>query len=181
MWYKILYKHVGKKQTLKRNAKRKVHLGKDTIVDDQGVVLAEYHRWREQANKTIYVTMYLDDENVYDAYNGLGSLGMVWGYIMKKYDHESGIFYFSSSVKDDIIDLTKLSIGTVRSSVKSFTESNLLVRVIGAEYMVNPNYYYKGTWEKRPAMIEIYSKLKGIDETRKTNKDIELKVVKKTS
>lgn len=177
MVYKILYNDVGKKPTLKRNAKRKVHLGKDTIVDDQGVVLAEYHRWREQANKTIYVSMYLDDEKVYEAYMGLGSLGMVWGYIMKKYDHESGIFYFSSSVKDDIINVTKLSVGTVRSSVKSFTNSNLLVRVIGAEYMVNPTFFYKGGWEKRGPMIELYKKLKDIDESRKANKGIELKVV----
>lgn len=150
------------KRNAKRNAKRKVHIGKDTVVDEHGVILAEYHRFREQASKTKYVTMYLDDENIYEAYKGLGSLGMVWGYIMRKYDHDSGIFHFSSGVKDDMIGVTGLSIGTVRSAVKSYTENNMLLRIIGSEYMVNPTYFYKGSWEKRPDAIEIYKKLKSV-------------------
>jgi hypothetical protein len=163
---------------LKRSAKRKVHIGKDTILSEHGEILAEYHRFREQATKTIYVTMYLDDENLYETYKGLGSLGMVWGYIMKKYDHESGIFYFSQSIKDDIMEVTGLSIGTVRSSVKSYTENNLLIRVVGAEYMVNPNYFYKGTWEKRAAMIELYDKLKAVLDSREASKVLDKKTVK---
>lgn len=150
------------KQNGKRKAKRsKKYLGKDVIIDgDTGVVLAEYLKFRDSASRTNFAIMYLDDDNVYEALSGLGNQGTVWAYVLKHYDYKTGIFSFSSVIKEFMVQETKLSIGTIRSSIKGFVDSNLMINVIGSDYMVNPTFFYKWDWEQRGSMILMYEKLK---------------------
>lgn len=100
--------------------------------------------------------MYLDDDKLSEALDGLGNFGAAWGYVLRTYNHETLAFYFSQTTKEDMCNKLALSIGTVRSAIKSFTDSGLLLRYRGAEYLVNPSIFYRGHYEDRAEMIKMY-------------------------
>jgi hypothetical protein len=155
----------------KRKAKRK-YLGKDSVVNEYGELLAEYHKWRDEAKKTIYVSMYLNDEDLYDTMSGLGNLGKVWAYVLVHYDHRSGVFNFSGTSKIMMVQELNLSAGTIRSAIKGFCDSKLLVRVIGSDYLVNPHKFYKGDWENRPAQQKLFDQFIERNKTESVDKRV---------
>jgi hypothetical protein len=161
----------------KRPAKRKF-IGTDRVVSSDGEVLDEVPRFKISKRKPVYATMYLDDERLFEALQGLGNFGACWGYVLKEYKSDNGIFYFSSSVKDEMCKALGLSIGTVRSAIKSFCDSGLLLRYKGAEYLVNPSLFYRGVWENRQAMIEKYELKREENEIRQVNKSVDSRIVK---
>lgn len=121
--------------------------------------------------------MYLDDENLFTALKGLGNFGAIWGYVLTEYNKDKALFYFSASVREDICERTDLSDGTVRSAISSFCDSGMLLKVRNAEYMVNPRFFYVGSWDNRPAMIELYDAKKESVEIAARKKAIDLKTV----
>lgn len=166
----------------KRKANRtiKVLNGVDRVIDGDGVIIDESPRYKDVnvKQKTRYATMYLDDENMYEALKGLGNSGAVWGFVLVKYDKENNIFHFSGSVKEQCRALTGLSDGTVRSSIAGFCDSGLLLKIRNAEYMVNPRYFYKGHWDNREEVINEYEAIKEAKEMIKTKSRIEAKTIK---
>lgn len=163
-----------------RKAKRRnVPDGFNTIIDEDGVVLSvvPLHKQIPIKEKARYVSMYLSDEHLYVALKGLGNFGAVWGFVMNNFNSENAMFYFSKTIREDVCKVTGLSDGTVRSAINSFCESNMLLKIRNAEYMVNPTYFYKGTWDNRPLMIEKYEEKKSAKEILEQNKRVDAKTV----
>lgn len=186
-WYKILYicctiKHhinVAKNQGLpKRSASKGAFAGKDQYFDSQtGEKVGEHLRFRKQAIHTIFVTMYLNDENLYKFLAGLGNQGVVIGYILKDYNDKTGMFYFSSTTKALMVAELKMSIGTIRKCVKDFANSRILAHVGGSEYMVNPHIFYKGQQIAYDKQVEAFDNLLSLVEFRVAEKRIDAKTV----
>lgn len=164
----------------KRKAKRtyRVENGVDRIISEDGEVLEERPNYKTiiPTQKARYLTMYLDDDNLFEALKGLGNQGMVWGFVLLKYDKDDGVFYFGASIKEQCKAITGLSDGTIRASIKDFADSGMLLKIRNAEYMVNPKLYYTGHWDNRPKMIELYDKRKQAIETLKNNKPLNDKI-----
>lgn len=163
----------------KRSASKGKFIGKDIYVDPAtGEHLGDRLRYRKQAIHTIFVTMYLNDENLYKFLAGLGNQGVVIGYILKDYNDKTGMFYFSSTTKSAMVADLKLSIGTIRKCVKDFAGSRVLVHIGGSEYMVNPHIFYKGQQILYDKQVEAFDALLAIVESRETEKRIDAKTVK---
>lgn len=154
--------------------------GTDYEVDEHGEIVKETPKWREVElkSKSKFATMYLDDEKLYEGLKGLGNFGAVWGFVLVKYDKDNNVFYFSKSVKDQCAQVTGLSDGTIRSAISSFCDSNLLLKLRNAEYMVNPSFFYMGHWDYRQTAIDKYEENKEALEILERNKRIEEKTVK---
>lgn len=165
----------------KRRVTRKITVsdGTDLVISEDGEILSEVKKTREAIikPKTKYTTMYLDDENVYAALKGLGNSGAVWGFVLNRYDKENNIFHFSGSVKDQCKKVTGLSNGTIRSAISNFCDSELLLKIRNAEYMVNPAFFYTGHWDNRQKAIDEYEDNRQAKETLERNKRINDKTV----
>lgn len=174
MLYNYLYSiNVGNVKGLKRPAQRKQFIGTREYVDmDTGELTKSEGIYKATAKKINYIMMFLDEVNITEVLSGLGSSGKVLAFILKEYNDKDNMFYFSTSNKERMVERLGLSIGTVRSSVKEFSESGLLCHVRGAEYMLNPSVYYKGDLGKRGDFIAKY------DEYRK---EFEIKKLKKVN
>lgn len=168
-----------KSGTPKRFKQKSVYAGKDEFFDGAtGEKIGERIKYRTQAVKAKFITMYLDDENFYEFISGLGNTGKVLGYIMRDFNDKSGMFYFSSSVKDMMVDTLKISIGTIRSCVRDFAEKRTILHVSGSEYMVNPYIFYKGHSENHQNLKDSFDGLCRVQEAREANKRIDAKTVK---
>lgn len=164
-----------------KNGKRiRVKLGEDRILSEQGELLDTVTRYGDVRVKvkTKYASMFLSEDDKYDALKGLGNFGAVWGYILSDYKRETCVFYFSASVKEDICKATKLSNGTIRSAITSFCDSGLLLKIRNAEYMVNPRHFFMGNWEQREQMIEVFADKKKAIEMLELNKSISNNTIK---
>lgn len=146
-------------------------IGVDTVVDGEtGEVLNERLKYRERILKTEFVTMYLGDDNIYEMLSVLGNKGMVLGYILKDYNDKSGMFYFTNTTKEFMVERLKLSIGTIRSAVRDLAEGGILLYIGGSEYMINPKIYYKGAQVNYQNMVECFEnlqRLKGFNSLQK--------------
>lgn len=173
-------RNVYKSKKRKVNRRYSVHVGTDHHVDDNGEIVSSTPKFREVEvkSKSKFATMYLDDDNLYEALKGLGNAGAVWGFVLVKYDKDNNVFYFSKSVRDQCCQVTGLSDGTVRSAISGFCDSNLLLKLRNAEYMVNPSFFYMGHWDFRQSVIDKYEENKEALETLERNKRIEDKTVK---
>lgn len=165
----------------KRRADRKVTVksGSSIVVNEDGEILSDSTLTKEITikGKSKYTTMYLDDENLFEALKGLGNSGAVWGFVLVKYDKENNIFHFSGSVKEQCRKVTGLSDGTVRSSISSFCDSGLLLKIRNAEYMVNPSFFYTGHWDNRQTVIDEYENAKRAKEVLDSSKSMKDKTV----
>lgn len=165
----------------KRKVNRKIIVpsGTDFEIDSDGVVVKATPKFREVEikSKSKFATMYLDDDNLYEALKGLGNAGAIWGFVLVKYDKENNVFYFSRSVKEQCCQVTGLSDGTVRSAISGFCDSGLLLKIRNAEYMVNPSFFYMGHWDYRQSVIDKYEEIKDAIETIDRNKKINDKTV----
>ncbi len=162
-----------------RSANKRVYAGKVEVVDrDTGELLDTRLKYRTQAIKTIFVTMYLNDENLYDFISGLGNQGKVIAYILKDYNDKTGMFYFSGTSKELMVKELKLSIGTIRSAVRDLAEKKTIVHVGGAEYMVNPRVFYKGHQSNYDNMVEVFDGLLRLSLFKEAERAIESKTVK---
>lgn len=124
-----------------------------------------------------YATMFLEEEESFEAMKGLGNFGAVWAYVLTNYKRENAIFFFSASTKEDACKVTGLSTGTIRSAISSFCDSGLLLKVRNAEYMVNPKHFFKGSWDQREGMIKEYDMKKEAVEILKSKKNMNDKTV----
>lgn len=122
--------------------------------------------------------MYLDDDNLFGALQGLGNFGAAWGYVLNNYNHETITFYFTTTIKEDMCVKLNLSVGTIRNAIKSFCDSGLLMRHRGSEYFVNPSLFYRGRWEDRERMVSIYEGRKKEKEIKVIGDNIDKKTVK---
>lgn len=122
--------------------------------------------------------MYIDDNNIFELMNGMGNPGKVLSFILKEYNERSCLFYFSTTNKDRMVSELSLSIGTVRAVVKSFSDSGIICRVRGAEYMVNPHLFYKGHSMKRDESCREFDGHMAIHRTKETQKSIDEKIEK---
>lgn len=147
----------------------------DTIT---GAIVGSATKYKTVPIKQEFVTMYLNDENIYPMLAGLGSSGKVLGYILKEYNDKTGMFYFSMTRKEMMKTELKLSLGTIRSCVKDFHDSGLLIRISGSEYMVNPHVFYKGLQTLYDGICKQFDDLAKIDAMRKTQKRVDKKTVK---
>lgn len=165
-------------QTPKRYGKKGRFIGTHVYVDSStGEQLGERQVYRTQAIKTIFVTMYLNDENVYDLMSGLGNSGKVLAYILKDYNDKTGMFYFSSTAKDLMVKDLKLSIGTIRSSVRDFASKRIIVHMGGSEYAVNPHLFYKGLQTNYDNMVAAFDAYLTAANMKEVNKRIEAKTI----
>jgi hypothetical protein len=163
----------------KRSAKKNVFKGRQEYFDAAtGAKVGEKLIYRSQAIKTIFVTMYLNDDNMYEFISGLGNPGKVLAYILKDYNDKTGMFYFSNTTKELMIKELKLSIGTVRGIVKEFATKKTIIHVGGSEYMVNPRLFYKGAQINYDAQVEAFDGLHKISSFKEIERAIESKVVK---
>lgn len=166
----------------KRKANRRITVpnGTDFEIDEDGVILTATPKFKQVdiRSKSKFATMYLDDDNLYEALKGLGNAGAVWGFVLVKYDKDNNVFYFSKSVREQCCQVTGLSDGTVRSAISGFCDSNLLLKLRNAEYMVNPSFFYMGHWDFRQSVIDKYEENKDALETLERNKNIEDKTVR---
>lgn len=105
------------------------------------------------------VFIFLEGDNFYKVLGGMGSSGKVLGYILRVYNDKTGMFYFSSRVKEEMCEELAMSIGTVRNVMKKFADSKIILRVSGAVYMVNPYVFYKGAQEMLPKMRILYDSI----------------------
>jgi hypothetical protein len=168
--YNILYKqNVGNIKGLVKDKNKKQFIGTREYVDfDTGEVKGSEGIYKKKANQINFIMMFLDEVNVYSVLSGLGSSGKVLGFILKEYNDKDSMFYFSTSNKERMQEETKLSIGTVRAAVKDFSTSDILCHVRGAEYMLNPNLFFKGAMERRASAIEKYDEYKKLYELKKS-------------
>lgn len=168
-----------KSKKRKVNRKIKVPAGTDYVVDDEGNIISETPKWKELEvkSRSKFATMYLDDDNIYEALKGLGNAGAVWGFVLVKYDKDNNVFYFSKSVKESCCQVTGLSDGTVRAAISGFCDSGLLLKIRNAEYMVNPSFFYMGHWDLRGSVIEKYDELKAAVEKINADKNLKNKTV----
>lgn len=131
----------------------------------------------DKKKKEMCISMYLDDEKIYDAMKGLGNFGAVWAFVMNNFNKDNIMFYFSKTVREDACKATRLSDGTVRSAINSFCEKNMLLKLRSAEYMVNPSFFYVGTWDNRPSMIERYEDKRLAKQTLDGDKRLSAKTI----
>jgi hypothetical protein len=152
----------------------RIKTGTDRLINTDGEFISEVGNYKDVKLKVKlkYASMYLDNNDNYDALKGLGNFGAVWGYVLNNYHREKCIFYFSASIKEDISEVVKLSEGTIRSAIKSFCDSGLLLKIRNAEYMVNPSHFFMGNWEQRDKMIDVYDVKKNAIEMLDLNKSI---------
>lgn len=166
------------KQFPLRSVNKRVYAGKVEVVDrETGELLDTRIKYRTQAIKTIFVTMYLNDENLYEFISGLGNQGRVIAYILKDYNDKTGMFYFSGTSKELMVKELGLSIGTIRSAVRELASKRTIIHVGGAEYMVNPRLFYKGLQTNYENMVEVFDGLMAIVDVRDTQKSIDKKTV----
>lgn len=163
-----------------KRGKIRVKIGVDRVVSEDGEILDILPRYEDVRVKVKvkYASMFLSENDKYEALKGLGNFGAVWGYVLSEYKRENCIFFFSASVKKDITKVTELSNGTIRSAIASFCESGLLLKIRNAEYMVNPRYFFMGNWEQREIMIEAYDEKKKAIKMLEVNKSINDRTVK---
>lgn len=166
------------KKQLQRAAKRKFIGTREYVDSVTGEVVSTTNVFRNDNKKSIFVIMYIDDSNVYDLMSGLGNPGKVLGFILKEFNERSCLFYFSTTNKDRMVSELGLSIGTVRAIVKSFSDSAIICRVRGAEYMVNPHLFYKGHSMKRDESCREFDMHNAIQNMKETQKSIDEKTVK---
>lgn len=173
-------RNVDKKKGLpRRSAKRSVFKGRQEYFNaDTGEKVGEKLVYRTEAIKTIFVTMYLNDENVYEFISGLGNPGKVLAYILKDYNDKTGLFYFSATVKERMVSELKLSIGTVRGIVREFAAKKTIINVRGSEYMINPRLFYKGLQSSYDAQVDMFDNIVKLSEFAEAEKRIEEKVVR---
>jgi hypothetical protein len=140
-----------------RSAKRKKFVGLLEIVDQQtGEVISSAAKFKTDKVKTIFATMYLNDEKVYEFVSGLGNPGKVLAFILKDYNDRSGMFYFSTHTKALMAKELNLSVNTIRSIVREFANKKTIVHIGGPEYMVNPRLFYKGAQEHYDTQVKIF-------------------------
>lgn len=162
-----------------RSAKRSVFKARQEYFDsDTGEKVGEKLIYRTEAVKTIFVTMYLNDENVYEFISGLGNPGKVLAYILKDYNDKTGMFYFSATVKDRMVQELKLSMGTVRGVVREFANKKTIINVRGSEYMINPRLFYKGLQANYDSHVTMFDSILKLDEFSQSEKRIDTKTIK---
>lgn len=162
MWYNILYSlNVGNIKSLYDKKDKKQFVGTREYVDmATGELQKTEAIFKKKEHKLNFIMMILDEVNITEVLSGLGSSGKVLGFIVKEYNDKDSMFYFTTSNKERMVTELGLSIGTVRSAVKEFTISDILCRVRGAEYMLNPSIFYKGSTDKRIEVVERYEGFK---------------------
>lgn len=72
-------------------------------------------------------------------------------------------FYLNNSVYKEIENKTGLKKRTVLEAIPSLMEKDIVRRINRGFYMVNPNYFYKGSSKKRINMYSKYLKIKNDD------------------
>lgn len=148
---------MGNIKGLKRPPPKKSFIGTREYVDyETGEIKRTEGIFKQKSDKLNYIMMFLEEINLFEVLSGLGSSGKVLGFILREYNDKDSMFYFSTSNKGRMVEKLNLSIGTVRSCVKEFVNSGILCRVRGAEYMLNPRVFYKGSLENRASFIERY-------------------------
>lgn len=161
-----------------RSAKGKQFAGKVDYVDPTtGAYLGSALKYRSQLVKTIFITMYLNDELMYEFMSGLGNPGKVIAYILKDYNDKTGMFYFTSTAKDYMVKELGLSIGTIRSCVRELALKRTILHIGGAEYMINPKLFYKGPQANYEMMVESFNGFLRIAEMKQTQANLDAKTV----
>lgn len=163
----------------KRSAKKNVFKGRQEYFDaETGAKVGEKLIYRSQSIKTIFVTMYLNDDSMYEFISGLGNPGKVLAYILKDYNDKTGMFYFSNTTKELMIKELNLSVGTIRGIVREFAIKRTIIHVGGSEYMVNPRLFYKGAQVNYDAHVEAFDGLLKISTFKEAERGIDEKTVK---
>lgn len=166
----------------KRNAKRRtirVSNGVDRVIDENGEIVSEVFKFKDVLlldERRRWCSMMLDDDLLFDFLNGLGNQGKVWGFVLLKYDKDNCVFYFGASIKEMCEQITGLSDGTIRSAIRGFCDSGMLLKIRNAEYMVNPKAFYTGNFDNRQKMIDVFEEKQKALETLKSNKPLNDKI-----
>lgn len=164
---------MGNIKGLKRPAQKKQFIGTREYVNmETGELQKAEGIYKKKAKELNYVMMFLNEVNISEVLSGLGSSGKVLGFILTEYNDKDNMFYFSTSNKGRMVERLGLSIGTVRSCVKEFSTSGLLCHVRGAEYMVNPQVFYKGDLIKRDEFISRYEDYRRLYEFKQSTKKV---------
>lgn len=162
-----------------RSAKRKKFVGLVEMVDSlTGEIVSSSAKFKTSPVKTIFATMYLNDENVYEFVSGLGNPGKVLAYVLKDYNDKTGMFYFSTHTKALMAKELGLSVNTIRTIIREFANKKTIVHIGGPEYMVNPRLFYKGAQEHYDKQVNIFDDYHKIALFKETQANIDAKTVK---